>query len=779
MTSDPLAPLRVLDELEVGPVRVEPNRLTAPYTVTREGASQSTELVYRFEEDVFEPAATESQNLAAMVAAQVALNYGLFCRRIVLRGVFDEVDRRFLTEMASNTAREIYVKKLLQPNPFLVGEVAELPTVKRSDYLQAELQFDPDGPETTVGDASWSSSADRFAVLSSGGKDSLLSLGLLDEMGLEAHSIFVNESGRHWYTALNAYRDLQEASPATTSRVWTSSDRVFNWLLRHLPFIRPDFSRIRSDDYPLRLWTVAVFSFGALPVLRKRGLAHLVIGDEYDTTRRLRHQGIPHFDGLYDQSRYFDERLTRYYRRKGWPVLQYSLLRPLSELLIQRLLCERYPALHRNQVSCHATHLEGERVVPCGRCEKCRRIVAMHLALGADPSLCGYTEDQVTGSLGALGESGVHQESVAGQQLARMLLDRGLISGDSPFARAARERPEVLHLRFHDDAAPPEAIPARLRRPLYSILRQHARGALRRHGRSWLPVDLLDDALLSRPYPFEGRGDEVASRSPETARARSPYLLGELTWPLAAERFETTDTALLPVGAIEQHGPHLPLDTDAWDAEYLCAEVARRCSDPKPLVFPLIPYGVSYHHQDFPGTLTISPEALSRVVYEIGMSAARHGIVKLVIVNGHGGNGPTLKYAAQMINRDAHIFTCVDSGETSDADIAELTETPNDVHAGEVETSTTLATRPELVDMSRARKAVPRFSSEYLDFTSRRSIEWYAHTGKLSKSGVLGDPTKATREKGERYWELMFQHLVAFVEQIKGLSLAEIHDRRL
>jgi creatinine amidohydrolase/Fe(II)-dependent formamide hydrolase-like protein len=132
-----------------------------------------------------------------------------------------------------------------------------------------------------------------------------------------------------------------------------------------------------------------------------------------------------------------------------------------------------------------------------------------------------------------------------------------------------------------------------------------------------------------------------------------------------------------------------------------------------------------------------------------------------------------------MINRDAHIFTCVDSGETSDADIAELTETPNDVHAGEVETSTTLATRPELVDMSRARKAVPRFSSEYLDFTSRRSIEWYAHTGKLSKSGVLGDPTKATREKGERYWELMFQHLVAFVEQIKGLSLAEIHDRRL
>jgi creatinine amidohydrolase/Fe(II)-dependent formamide hydrolase-like protein len=360
-----------------------------------------------------------------------------------------------------------------------------------------------------------------------------------------------------------------------------------------------------------------------------------------------------------------------------------------------------------------------------------------------------------------------------------MLVDKGLIAAATPFARAAKERPEVLHMRFHDETAPPEAIPARLRRPLFSIFRLHARGALRRHGRSWLPVDPLDEALLSRPYRFDRPLAALATPEGSPTTRRSSYLLGELTWPLAAERLKRTDTALLPVGAIEQHGPHLPLDTDAWDAAYLCSEVARRCSDPKPLVFPLIPYGVSYHHQDFPGTLTISPETLSRMVYEIGMSAARHGIVKLIIVNGHGGNGPTLKYAAQMINRDAHIFTCVDSGETSDADIADLTETPNDVHAGEVETSTTLATRPELVDMSLARKAVPRFSSEYLDFTSRRSIEWYAHTGKLSRSGVLGDPTKASREKGERYWQLMFTHLVAFVEQIKDLSLAEIHDRRL
>jgi creatinine amidohydrolase/Fe(II)-dependent formamide hydrolase-like protein len=100
------------------------------------------------------------------------------------------------------------------------------------------------------------------------------------------------------------------------------------------------------------------------------------------------------------------------------------------------------------------------------------------------------------------------------------------------------------------------------------------------------------------------------------------------------------------------------------------------------------------------------------------------------------------------------------------------------VHAGEVETSTSLATRPELVDMSLARRSVPRFSNQYLDFSSHHSIEWYAHTGKLSKSGVLGDPTKATVEKGRQYWELSIDHLTRFVEGIKGLSLAEIHERR-
>jgi creatinine amidohydrolase/Fe(II)-dependent formamide hydrolase-like protein len=238
------------------------------------------------------------------------------------------------------------------------------------------------------------------------------------------------------------------------------------------------------------------------------------------------------------------------------------------------------------------------------------------------------------------------------------------------------------------------------------------------------------------------------------------------------------DIAILPVGAIEQHGPHLPLDTDAFDAQYLAVHTAQACSDPKPYVLPLIPFGVSYHHNDFIGTLSISNEALASLVYDIGMSVAANGIRKLVIINGHGGNGPALNYAAQKINCDARIFVCVDTGETSDVDIEGIVNTRNDVHAGEIETSTALAVRPHLVDMAVAKKSIPRFLSRYLDFTSKRGVSWYAYTRKISATGVIGDPTQANAEKGKRIWETMIAHMVAFVEDLKRLTLDEIHQKR-
>lgn len=339
-----------------------------------------------------------------------------------------------------------------------------------------------------------------------------------------------------------------------------------------------------------------------------------------------------------------------------------------------------------------------------------------------------------------------------------------------------------MTIRIDNEKSPIHGIPVDLRKPLYKIFLKHADGLSRRQGRIWIDYDLMKSPELLIPYPFESPEDNVEIAKPPSSKLENAqnasYLLAEMTWPEAQVRFKEVDVALLPVGSMEQHGPHLPLDTDAFDANYLARRVAEACSPPKPLVLPLIPYGVSYHHEDFSGTLSISPKTLTQLVYEVGISAARNGITKLVIINGHGGNIPALQFAAQMINRDAHIFTCVETGETSEKDIGALTETPNDVHAGEVETSTALANRPHLVKLDAARKFIPRFSSKYLNFSSKRSVEWYARVAKISTTGVLGDPTKASREKGEKIWEIMIKHLVEFVEDLNSMSLDEIYHKR-
>jgi creatinine amidohydrolase/Fe(II)-dependent formamide hydrolase-like protein len=772
---DRLHVLEVFDRLEVGPVKLERKRLVASYRLIVGATAEQTELIYTYEEDVFDPESPESRNLASMIAAQVALNYGLFCREIVFKGLFDKTDRQFLKEMAENTAREIFVKKFLEPNPFLVGEAAGLPAVKPRAFLRAKLTF-PDRVRSNHL-RTWETDPNRHCILSSGGKDSLLSHGLIDDIGRDVHPIFVNESGRHWFTALNAYRHFQDNIP-NTARVWVNADRFFSWMLRRMPFIRKDFASVRSDEYPIRLWTVAVFLFGVLPLMRKRGIGRLIIGDEFDTSRRITTQGIRHYDGLYDQSIWFDTALSRYFQRKGWSISQFSILRPLSELLIEKILVKRYAHLQEHQTSCHATHKTAERVRPCGKCEKCRRIVGMLTALEEDPVRCGYTNAQVAACLTELFVKGVYsQASAEAAQLFYMLSRIDDVRVPKKVSKSAAPHPEIMQLRFDPNVSPIDAIPRDLRVDLYRIYMQYADGAVERKQSKWRAMDPFVHPDLNTPNAFES-GKPAARPSTDAGFSSTTYFWGELCWPDATARLDTVDTALLPVGAIEQHGPHLPLDTDAFDAEYLARCIADGCSDPKPLVLPLIPYGVSYHHEAFKGTISINNGTLANLVYDVGISVAKNGIKKLVIINGHGGNAPSLNFAAQRINQEARIFVCVDTGESSDVDVDNLIETPNDVHAGEIETSTSLAIRPHLVRMDRLQMEVPEFTSRYLDFTSTRSVSWYAHTHKISASGVMGDPTRASVEKGKKMWEIMIANLVSFVDQLKTMTLKEIYQRK-
>jgi creatinine amidohydrolase/Fe(II)-dependent formamide hydrolase-like protein len=773
MNGQDIRSLVCFERIRIGPVSLEPRKVKARYEIVLPGGEAVTkELIYSYPETVFENT-PESVNMASMMISQVAMNYGLFCNEMVFDGYFDDTDKRFIMDMIENTSREIYVNKILLPNEFLIPPYTSFPPERHKRYTAANIifvnsRFNHMSLEWVHRD----SKRDSFMILSSGGKDSLLSYGLLKELGMDSHPVFINEAGRHWYTSMNAFKYLSGIEP-NVSRVWCNSDRIFNWILRYMPFIRKDYATIRSDAYPVRMWTVAVFLFGVLPLARKRRSGIIIIGNEYDSTVRSVYNGITHYNGLYDQSRYFDNALTRYYTKKGWNLFQFSLLRSMSELLIMKTLASRYHHLQAHQVSCHAAHLENNRALPCGKCEKCRRIIAMLSVLGVDPENCGYTAAQVKKALHDLGNKGVRQLDTDAAHLYHMLVRQDLMDPDSPNAGLASEQPVILKLRFDRERNHINEIPLGIMSLLAPVYLQYAEGAVEKRKRLWMDIDLDEAINSSDPYPFE-----IIPGNESIRDHSAGYRWESHTWEEIEEKLKTVDTAILPCGSIEQHGPHLPLDVDYFDSIYLADRIAEACSDPKPLVLPAIPYGVAYHHDDFRGTISISNHSLSALVYDIGMSLTKNGIRKLIILNAHGDNAPTLLYAAQMINRDAGIFVCVESGETSHPDLAPLIETPNDIHAGEIETSTTMAIRPDMVRMDKMLNETLDFGSSYLDFTSGRGVAWFVRTRFLSGSGIMGNPTMASVEKGRKIWEITIAHLVRFVEVIKRSRPEDLYQRK-
>jgi len=363
MTATGIRSLIFFDRLRIFNISVEPKRVKATYELThKHGEVVQKELIYSYSGKVFDQSAS-SLNLASMMVSQVALNYGLFCEEMIFDGLYDDIDRRFILDMLENTSREIYVHKFLHRNDFIIAPYDSMAAEKQKRYSAARVSFQ--NTRSKLRDLDWEHSntrTDRYVIMSSGGKDSLLSYGLLKELKKDVYPVFINESGRHWYSAINGYKYLLGNEP-NTAKVWSNSDRIYNWMLRQMPCIRKDFNSVRADYYPIRLWTVPIFLFGVLPVARKAKARNIIIGNEYDTTLRSAYNGITHYHALYDQSRYFDNALTRYYTKKGWSFFQYSLLRSLSELLILKILAKRYPDLQAHQVSCHAAHIEDNRYI--------------------------------------------------------------------------------------------------------------------------------------------------------------------------------------------------------------------------------------------------------------------------------------------------------------------------------------------------------------------------------------------------------------------------------
>lgn len=230
---------------------------------------------------------------------------------------------------------------------------------------------------------------------------------------------------------------------------------------------------------------------------------------------------------------------------------------------------------------------------------------------------------------------------------------------------------------------------------------------------------------------------------------------------------------ILPIAAVEQHGPHLPVGVDAQIMQGAIERVVERLPDDLDALFlPLQSVGVSLEHGDFPGTLTLSHETALRVLTEIGASVARAGCRKLVLLNSHGGNTPLLSQAALELRARHALLAVACSWHRfgyPDGLFGEE-ERRHGIHAGEIETSLMLAFRPELVDTTRARNFRPATYDFERDFTwlrADRPIGFGWMTQDLSPEGAMGDAASASAAKGEAaadYWATAFIELLRDVE---------------
>jgi creatinine amidohydrolase len=235
-------------------------------------------------------------------------------------------------------------------------------------------------------------------------------------------------------------------------------------------------------------------------------------------------------------------------------------------------------------------------------------------------------------------------------------------------------------------------------------------------------------------------------------------IIEELTMNEFAAGLTRTRTVLVPFGATEEHGPHLPLATDTLHA----TEVGRKLAERRPIfIAPPIPYGVCRSTGDHPGTLSISTATLRALAIDIVAALYGQGLRYFILITGHAGG--------------THLSTLIDAGEEllrrhADLQIAVLTEymlasragrglieTEGDSHAGEIETSRMLHSHPHLVKGTAARE-FPTFPTGILVRDKR----------KYWPGGVWGDPGKASAEKGAQLEKLVVDALEQLVEELEG-----------
>jgi creatinine amidohydrolase len=255
-------------------------------------------------------------------------------------------------------------------------------------------------------------------------------------------------------------------------------------------------------------------------------------------------------------------------------------------------------------------------------------------------------------------------------------------------------------------------------------------------------------------------------------------MLEEMSWEEFDRARNEAVAALIPIGSIEEEGPHLPLGVDTLVA----IEVAKKVALQLPvIVLPEISIGYSEWHKGFPGTLSLSLSTLSQMLREICGDLAEEGLNRIAFINPHVGNEtPIMEVGIELRKKSLarvamfHLWSIANEMAKEMEGLAEK----KFAHGGEMMTSVMLALRPDLVHMERAVKEFERPPMErskqegsFKVLFKNRHINFYCLSKELTKSGVMGDPTHATREKGEVIIKAWVDLICDFIKEFKEVSI--------
>lgn len=236
----------------------------------------------------------------------------------------------------------------------------------------------------------------------------------------------------------------------------------------------------------------------------------------------------------------------------------------------------------------------------------------------------------------------------------------------------------------------------------------------------------------------------------------------------------------IPIGAVEDHGPHMTLSTDNDILEGVLAACGSRAEGDL-LVLPTIPFGLDEHHMDFPGTIAIEIETTLAYLAQTAISVARHGFTHLMIVNGHGSNQSICDLAARkcVLATGAICAATTVNAAVSPELIADVLEAerrggPGSVgHACEYETAMMLHLHPDRVDMQQAQRDIGQLVLKYFhwDHPTPSAYVWQDWWSRFSSEGICGDARVATADAGRRMFEATVERFVELVREFQRIPL--------